>query len=152
MRIRWIIGLAAAVLAVGSCSLTEDRHFGISMTPSGDVAVWFIDCYAPPWSVSVYREENRAPGDPAWRVTQIGDAAFPTTVVVGDTPAGYRLSDDSLEDPLEPDVEYIAAFSRGEAYGELLTFIPSELSEDVLTFDRQKMTPEEFRDQGCDKE
>src|SRR6266545_2058497 len=99
----WIrVGLVATALALSSCSLTEDRHFGVSKAPSG-VVVWFIDCYAPPWSVSVYREENRTSGEPAWSVTQIDDSAFPSHAVVGDEPTGYQLQDNSLDEPLEPD-------------------------------------------------
>jgi hypothetical protein len=147
----WIrVGLVAAALALSSCSLTEDRHFGVSKAPSGVVVVWFIDCYAPPWSVSVYREENRTSG--GWSVTQIGDSAFPSHVAVGDEPTGYQLQDNSLDEPLEPDVEYVVSFSRGEAYEEHLVFIPSQLTENVLTFDRQEMTPEAFASQGCDGE
>ena len=72
-------------------------------------------------------------------------------VVGGRSPRGYRIVDDSLKLPLEPDAPYRAGFGRGEAFSEVITFVPSELTDDVLTFKHETMSIGEFMDQTCDR-
>ena len=74
---------------------------------------------------------------------------FPSETRIGEAPAGF-VTRQALASPLEPAVAYKIGFSSGEAYYEALVFKPNELGEDVLTFDRQVMTPEQFSHQGCE--
>lgn len=139
------------LLAIASCSaVTEPRHFGVSRSAQGELSFWFIDCYAPPRSVGLYAiedEEARA----LWELEADDPIpnVFPVVLAVGDVPDGYseRVS---LTEDVTAEREYEVQFWRGEAYGESLVFRPEEIPVgSVLTFDRQTLTPDEFRAQGC---
>jgi hypothetical protein len=144
-------GIAVAVLALvtPACSLVKGQQFGVSRS-GADVLVWFVDCYAPPLSVTLFLSGSY--GSPIWQVGQQSSAskrsAFPSGTRVGDIPPGYDLTH-ALDVPLAPTATYRIAFYSGEAYVEDLDFIPSELSGDVLTFDHQVMTTEEFTQQAA---
>jgi hypothetical protein len=148
------VALAAGVVAwslAGCWSLTEDRHFGVSRGSGGEVLVWFVNCYASPTMVSVYRANARPEADPEWQVRQgsVERAPYPSGSPIGHAPRGFTEAF-PLHGPLQPDVEYKLSFGSGEAYYEAITFRPADLDTSILTFAGEEMSREEFEAQGCE--
>jgi hypothetical protein len=143
--------LFATVLVLTGCSLTEDRHFGVSRSSAGGLTVWFVNCYNAPTDVALQDADS---GDLVWLIREADPESdsFPTHVDVGGHPEGYDLvanvqSTVWLNDKLE------LQFGGGEAWGERLTFSPKDLpsNSDVLTFDGRIMSSEQFASQSCDE-
>jgi hypothetical protein len=143
--------LAVVVLVTPGCALVKSQQFGVSRSGS-DVLVWFVDCYAPPITVTLEPSDvDPINGHPLWGIAQPNSAKrapFPNGTRVGDLPPGYTLTQ-ALDSPLSPTATYRLGFGSGEAYYESLDFKPSALTGDVLTFDGQVMTSERFTQQSC---
>jgi hypothetical protein len=156
-RWRAVIVGAVALVFVSSCSLTEDRHFGVSRSSDGHLYTWFIECVSPPLGVSLYSRDDSS-GRTWWAVTGDGETAYPTRFPIGAAPDGYRLRVPLRSDPpsyasLPPsDASLRLYFGSGEAWGEHVDFRPRDLpaNGDVLTADGRVMSPEQFAHQSCD--
>jgi hypothetical protein len=153
MNKRWLrwAGMTAILALLPGCDLTETRHFGVSRPSIDSLEVWFVNCYAAPWSVSLYAANS---DEALWLITDGGDPdEFPDSLLVGDVAPGYRLAV-PLQSPPPENEELKLGFGRGEAYYESLTFRAADLPADgsILAFDGKVMTPDEFTSQGCSDE
>jgi hypothetical protein len=149
--LRWA-SMTAIVALLPGCSLTEDRHFGVSRPSVDSLEVWFVNCYAAPTSVSLYDVTS---DEAVWLITDRGQdpEKFPNSLLVGEVAPGFRIAE-ALQRPPPENEELRLNFGRGEAYSESLTFRVADLPADgsILAFDGQVMTPDEFTGQGCSDE